>query len=364
MQTRLDERFFENLTEYLQVSVADQVRVETTSWPKALLPKSDIIDNRYIGNKTNIDMHGAIMPVEIRHIRAFHAVAEALSFRRASEYLGVAQPALSRTIKDLEETLQVSLFERTTRITRLTEPGRVFLKCTSDLLADLDHAIDLAQRAHSGVAGELRVAFNDHVITGFLPQVVRRFRADYPDVEVTLIDSTTPQAVEMVLDERFDIAFVIGQQFQPEFDRIVVREEHVVCVLPTSHRLARRKRISVTALAEEPFIMGRWETWKSYNRLIRDFCGTHGFVPKIVQEAEHSDGILGLVAAAMGVTLQVDSPWIHALKGISVRPLRERPPEIQTSAIWRQDHRSTSPALDHFIQAIADVVSEESAEPS
>ena len=84
------------------------------------------------------------MPVELRHIRAFHAVAEALSFRRASERLRVAQPALSRTIKDLEAAMQVSLFERTTRIVRLTESGRLFLKRTSTLIADLDQALTKA----------------------------------------------------------------------------------------------------------------------------------------------------------------------------------------------------------------------------
>ncbi len=299
------------------------------------------------------------MPVELRHIRAFHAVAEALSFRRAAERLGIAQPALSRTIKDIEEAMQVSLFERTTRITRLTESGRVFLKQTAGLLSDLDRAIDLAQRAHSGITGELRVGFNDYAINGLLPQVVRRFRADYPQVEVLLIDSTTPQAVEMVLDDGFDIAFITGQQFHRELDQVIVREERVVCVLPSAHPLARKKRISIADLAEEPFVMGRWETWKSYNRLIRDFCATHGFVPKIIQEAEHSDGIMGLVAAAMGVTLHVDSAWIRAYEGTALRPLRERPPEVPTCAIWRQDRRSASPALEHFIAATTEVVAEE-----
>lgn len=298
------------------------------------------------------------MPVELRHIRAFHAVAEALSFRRASERLGVAQPALSRTIKDLEAAMQVSLFERTTRVTRLTESGRVFLKQTSNLVSELDRAVDLAQRAHGGVAGELRVGFNDYAINGLLPQIVRRFRADFPDMEVTLIDSTTPQAVEMVLDDKFDIAFITGRQSHAEFDHLVVREERVVCVLPSSHPLVRRKTISITDLAEEPFVMGRWDTWKSYNRLIRDFCRAQGFVPKVIQEAEHSDGIMGLVAAAMGVTLHVDSAWIRALKGISLRPLRESPPAVPTSAIWRKDRRAASPALGHFIDAATEVVAE------
>ncbi len=302
------------------------------------------------------------MPVEIRHIRAFHAVAETLSFRQASERLGVAQPALSRTIKALEDALQTDLFRRTTRVTRLTDSGRIFLKHTSSLVADLDHAIDQAQQAHIGLTGELRVGFNDHVITNFLPQVVRRFRSGNPHIEVTLIDESTPQALEMVLDEQCDIAFIVDQQLPAELDQILVREERVVCVLPSSHPLTRKKRVSVTDLADEPFVMGRWETWKTTARPIRNFCIAHGFVPKVIQEADHSDGIMGLVAAEMGVTLHVDSALVHSMRGISVRPLHERPPELRTSAIWRRDCRAASPALDQFIRQIAEVASEENSD--
>ncbi len=303
------------------------------------------------------------MPVEIRHIRAFHAVAETLNFRQASERLGIAQPALSRTIKHLEEALRTSLFRRTTRVTRLTDSGRSFLKHTSGIIADLDRAIDLAQRAHSGLTGELRVGFNDLVITNLLPQVVRRFRSDHPHIEVALIDESTPQALEMVLDETCDIAFIVDQHLQPELDRIVVRDEQIVCVLPASHPLTSKERISVTDLANEPFIMGRWDAWKTTSRPIRDFCIAHGFVPNIIQEVDHSDGIMGLVAAEMGVTLHVDSSLLHTMKGIAVRPLHERPPEIRTAAIWRKDCRAASPALDRFIGASADVAAQAQLSP-
>ena len=304
------------------------------------------------------------MPVEIRHIRAFHAVAEALHFRHASERLGIAQPALSRTIRDLEEATQVSLFERTTRVIRLTEPGRVFLKHTADLVADLDRAIDLAQQTSSGMAGELRVGVNDYAINGLVPQVVRRFRNKFPDVEVVLIESNSPDSVEMVLDSKFDVAFITAELFQPEIGYTVVRDERIVCVLPSSHSLANKKSVSITDLADEPFIMGRWENWKVYHRLIRDFCSAHGFVPQVIQEVEHTYGIMGMVAAALGVTLHADATWIHAMKDVAVRPLRERPPKVRTSAIWRKDRQSTSPTIDHFIQEVQAVVSEEGTAPS
>ncbi len=302
------------------------------------------------------------MTVEIRHIRAFHAVADELSFRRASERLGVTQPALSRTIKGLEQAMQIRLIERTTRVTRLTEPGKVFLKQTKDLIANLEHAMSLAQRVQSGFAGELRVAFNDFAISGQLPEIVRRFRADHADVEVNLIDLTTPEALGQVLDGTLDVAFHMnfafhtGQHSQSVLDWVVVRDERLVCVLPAVHPLARARRIALADLANEPFIMGRWSNWSIFHTLIGDFCGAHGFTPRIIQEAEHSDGIMGLVAAGMGVTLYVHNDGIDALKGIAVRPLRERPPKIQTLATWRRDRRASWPTLDHFLRTVADVV--------
>ena len=296
------------------------------------------------------------MPVEIRHIRAFHAVATALSFRQASEQLGIAQPALSRIIKDLEDSIETRLLERTTRVVSLTESGRIFRKRTAHLMEEIEHAIDLAQRTHSGIVGELRVGFNDYAITGLLPEVVRRFRASYPDVEVTLVGGPTPKMQEMVLDGEVHVGFCTGQYSHAQLDQIVVRKERVVCVLPTSHPLAKAKRISVSELAEEPFIMGSWDIWKAFNRLIADFCKEHGVVPRVVQESERSDGIIGLVAAGMGVTLFADSTWIRALNEVAIRPLRERPPKFYTIATWRRDLRSTSIPVDHFVETVTDVV--------
>jgi DNA-binding transcriptional LysR family regulator len=300
------------------------------------------------------------MTLEIRHIRAFHAVAHELSFRRASERLGVTQPALSRTIKSLEQTMQIRLIERTTRVIRLTEPGKVFLKHTKDLIANLEHAMSLAQRAQSGFAGELRVGFNDFAISDQLPEIVRRFRTDHADVEVNLVDQTTPEALGRVLDGTLDVAFhstfQLDEYSQSVLDRIVVRDERIVCVLPAAHPLARARRIAVADLANEPFIMGRWSQWQIFHILIRSFCNAHGFTPRIVQEAEHSDGIMGLVAAGMGVTLYVHNDGLHVPKGIAVRPLREPPPKIQTLATWRRDRRESWPTLDHFLQTVSDVV--------
>lgn len=302
------------------------------------------------------------MRIELRHLKAFCAVAEELSFRGASERIGVAQPALSRTIKHLEEETGVTLFERTTRVTRLTEAGRAFLARSQAILDSLADAVELAQRVENGIAGEVRVGFNDFAITGLLPETVRRFRSAYPEVDVALVDSPTPEMLSMVLDGGLEVAFHTGPADHSDLDHIVVRKERLVCVLPASHRLATRDAVSVAELATENFIMGRRETWRIYHRIIRDVCRRHGFQPRIIQEAEHSDGIMGLVTAEMGVTLYVDSDWLHFMKGIVVKPLREALPRLETLATWRRDRRAKVLTIDHFLRVTADVITDNGIE--
>lgn len=301
------------------------------------------------------------MTIELRHLRAFHAVADELSFRRAADRLGLAQPALSRTIRGLEEALDVRLFERSTRVVGLTEAGRAFRRRTAGVLTDLAEAVRFVARVQSGAAGELRVGYNDHAINGLLPLIVRRFRAAWPDVEVSLIDATSPAMVEMVLDGKLDMAFHHGPMPHRDLQQLLVRNERLICALPAAHRLADEPEISVPALAGESFIMGSWESWKVFHTVLKDFCRGYGVELKIIQEAVHSDGILGLVAAGLGISLYVDSEWIHAIRGVVVRPLKEQPPRIETLMSWRRD-RGHLPVLGHFLEQVGEVLVEEGDE--
>lgn len=298
------------------------------------------------------------MRLEVRHLRAFHTVAEELSFRRASQRLGIAQPALSRTIQDLEAIVRVRLFERTTRVVGLTEPGKAFLKRTQNLLLSLEEAVHFARKVDGGAASELQVAYNDFAINGLLPEIVREFRISHPSVEVNLWDPTTPEMIESVLDKKFDVVFHMNAHQHPELDHIVVRDERLVCILPASHECAKERSVSLTRLSDEPFVMGRWNSWKVYRRVIESFCETHGFTPTVIQEAVHSDGIMGLVAAEMGVTLYVDTEWIHSIRGVAVRPLKGQTPRIETVATWRRAHRTAGSALSAFLDAIENVVNQ------
>ena len=296
------------------------------------------------------------MNFELRHLKAFRAVAQNLNFRRASEQLGVAQSALSRTIKHLEEAIGLTLFERTTRVTQLTEAGQDFLVGVIDILNRLDNAIEGARLVQDGVIGEIRVGYNDFAMSGLLPEIVRRFREHIPEIAVKLVESTSPKMLEMLLDGDIEVGFHLGMSMPADLQYMTIRQERLVSIVPTSHPLAEQKVISIAQLANEDFIMGRWEMWSSFHRIIKDICRSYGFQPRIIQEAEHSDGIMGLIAAGLGVTIFVDSQWIRVMEGIAVRPLHDESSTIATFASWRNDRRTNTGSIDALLKITNEVV--------
>src|SRR5690606_37935928 len=124
------------------------------------------------------------------------------------------------------------------------------------------------------------------------------------------------------------------------------------------HRLAEEAAISVPDLAGEFFVMGTWETWKVFYRVVSAYCRQYGVELKVIQESVHSDGIVGLVAAGLGISLYVDSAWLHSVRGVVVRPLKQPPPPLETLATWRRD-QAHKPALRRFIAVAKEIVAEE-----
>jgi len=288
--------------------------------------------------------------IDLRAMRAFQAVAEALHFRRAAERLNVAQPALSRTIRMLEENIGTALLTRTTRNVELTEAGRVFLDDVRSVLAGAERAVERARRAAEGRIGRLTVAYMDFAINGPLPAIMRRFRKSSPEIEVNLIHLWTARQREALIGGEIDLGFLIGKFSAPDIKSLLVRREGLVAVLPEHHALTKRKKISLKDLRDEPFVMGSREFWGPYRDQIDVLCQGAGFTPNVVQEAYNSDGIFGLVAAGLGVTLYTESARHLRPRGAVVRPLSPST-RIDTFAAWRTDTRS--PARDAFVRAIA-----------
>lgn len=277
--------------------------------------------------------------VEFRHLRAFVAVADLASYRKAAERLRIAQPALSRTVQQLERHVGSRLLERTTRFVRLTEAGHSYLKHARAMLVELDGAEATVRRIALGQRGEVSVGFNDFTISEILPPIIHRFRSTYPDVIVNLLDHSSRDMIELVAAGQLDIAFSSGVVPPSDQQTYVLRDEQLVCVLPAHHPYASRQRLRLRELAEEPFVLGT-PAWNVFLETIGTLCAAAGFTPRVVQTAVHSDGIINLVAAGVGVTLYVDRAWLHRRDDVVVRPISGAGWRFRSVASWPRRPRS------------------------
>lgn len=288
------------------------------------------------------------MRVEIRQLKSFIMVAEKLHFGQAATALHLTQPALSRTIQQLEEAIGEPLLKRSNRSASLTEAGRVFLEKSRRIVDELDDAIELTRQAASGVKGRLRIGYTDMAILGILPDVVHAFRERYPGVEIVMVYAANTPQLNMLEDERLDFAFVSGGIQSDVFDTQIVQEDRFVVLLPTGHPLAERPQLHLGDLKNEPFVIGMRQIWPVYRRHLDAIFLEQRFEPKVVQEVYNSQAMFAFVAAGMGVSIHFESARRWMGNRIETRPLTGVTATYQTSAMWRSD--SDSPLKRHFLE--------------
>ena len=273
----------------------------------------------------------------LRHIRCFVAVAEELHFRRAADRLGVAQPALSRSIRYLERELEVTLFLRSNRYVEITPAGATFLKGCRNILNSVKHAVDDTRLVHQGQSGSLRIGYTDNAITGALPGLLKDFQARHPAVVLHIHHDVTTTQLLKLAEEELDVGFVTGPIAKPGFEQCLIQSERFVCVVYENHRFAGRRNIRLEELANEDFVHGLPKDWEHFYSYLIPLCRKSGFVPRIVQEAFNTAGILGLVACGMGITILTENVRKSFGSGLAMIPVVDVSEQLQTVAIWKAD---------------------------
>lgn len=292
------------------------------------------------------------MKYDLRHIRVFLSVAEELHFSNAAKKLNLAQPVVSRTLRELEAELGVELFHRSTRSVELTDAGRCFLTETKIAVDQLTKAVSLARRTAAGVAGRIRVGYNDFAMNGTLPSMLRSFRDSHPRIQIELSFHATRSQQIALLEDRIDVGFMIGGMNDERMRSHHCFSEPLVALLPEDHPLARRRKVSLAELARCPFVLGSDDNWNAFRSIVNDVCRANGIALDIVQEASSSEGIFGLVAAGIGVTAYAKSSRTTHRNGIVERPIADVSEKIPTCAVW--PIRLSSGILGTFTEFVAD----------
>ena len=262
--------------------------------------------------------------MELRHLRYFVAVARERNFTRAAKGLRIAQPPLSRQIQQLEEDLGVVLIERGSRPVRLTDAGRLLYEQAMQVLERVEEIRAMTRRIHEAEQPRFSIGFVASTLYGYLPEVIRRYRAARPAVELVLIELTTLEQIAALKEGRIDVGFGRIPFDDAAIERTLLRNEKLSAALPRTHALAARTgRLRLDELAGDPLVVYPKAPRPSYADQVLALFRERGLKPPVVHEVRELQTALGLVAAEAGVCLVPASVERLRRDNIVYRPLGE-----------------------------------------
>jgi len=279
--------------------------------------------------------------MELRHLRDFVAVAEIGSVTRAATKIRVAQPSLTRQLKNLEEELGVRLLNRSHTGVSLTDEGRAFLLSAKRVLALTAESVAALRRTTERDQPQLAIGYVASVHCELLTQTLTDFRREHPDVGVNLFEMRTDEQLSALEESKLHIGFIA-----PERDvngtilRVARITQHDILVaVPRNHALCRKPRLARGDL-KTCFVVGFAETcWPGWRNWISQILGASGLHLQILQEAENEAAALKLVGFGLGVAFVPEALARIPYAGVRFRPL-DPAAKINSFVVWRIDDQS------------------------
>src|SRR5712675_1723943 len=292
--------------------------------------------------------------MELRHLRYFLAVGEALSFTRAAAQLRVAQPALSRQVQDLEDEIGVDLLRRSSRGVTLTAEGRLFLEEVRELLKRADESVEKVRALARGEYGELHVGYAPSPTVEILPPALAAFQKAVPRVKVLLHDLSSDELIAGLQNATLELAVMVRQPVGDETAGIqfeLLRTYPLVVAMTAAHPFARLKSVPLEKLAAEPLVgLSRKDYSESYGILERIFAPVHA-KPRIAVECDSASSLITEVEAGHGVALASPTLKLVAGKRLLYRPLTGTT-EVGSVGIARATKGDVTPAGEKFCEIL------------
>lgn len=297
-----------------------------------------------------MDMH-PINNLGVTHLRYAVAAAQFCSFRRAAAALNIAQPTLSKRIRELEDRLGVVLFERSTGGAQLTVDGEDFVVRARRVLAELEEMAHRAQTGKSGTTGRLEIGFYT-AFAGPLRDVVFTFAHQYPQVDLNITEDDRLTLIAHVGRSVIDIAVVLGGPVCPDYASMNLWSERVMVALPKNHPLAEQNFVYWTDLKNERFVLSRRDPGPEIYDILHAKLASPGERPFVKQVKAHHSLMIEAVEGARGITLICESTSAAMLPGVVFREVRDGngPARLGFVAYWRRNNEN--PTLKHFLNQL------------
>ena len=242
-----------------------------------------------------------VMALNLHHLRIFASVAERGGFSRAAAALRLSQPAVSKSVAELERQLGAALFDRTARSTTLTDSGTVLFARARELFA-VERSAEEELLALKGLTGGiLRIAASTTIVTYLLPPYLARFGAAYPRVTLRVSSANTRDVARAMLGRRVDIALVEGPVEHARLEAVPWRDDDLVVIGPPGHVLAGRRRVSLADLAQASFIVR--ERGSGTRRVAEEALAARGVSLNVALELASTEAIKQAVAAGLGLAI-------------------------------------------------------------
>lgn len=281
--------------------------------------------------------------MELRHIRYFLAVAEERNFTRAAARVGIGQPPLSQQIKDLEGEVGAALFRRIPQGAELTDAGRAFLDHVRAIPPQAERAVRAARRAASGEIGSLRVGYTSSApFNPIVTAAIRSFKHAYPDVDLSLEESSTARLLTGLRESLLDVVFLRSEDLGGGDDLQLhpLSEEPVVVALPAGHPLTKLSHVDLCQLRDEPLILTPRGVGQTFFDTVIATCREVGFEPLLGQPAPQMVSVVNLVAAGLGYSLVPASLRQIRATGVAYRQIAEVNPVATLAVAFRRGETS------------------------
>jgi DNA-binding transcriptional LysR family regulator len=291
--------------------------------------------------------------MELRHLRYFLAVGNALNFTKAATQLRIAQPALSRQVQDLEDEIGVDLLRRSPRGVTLTAEGKLFLEEVRAVLKRADESVEKVRALARGEYGELHVGYAPSPTVEILPPALGAFQKAVPGVKVSLFDLSSDELIAGLQNGSLELAIMVqptgeqtaGIQFE------LLRSYPLCVALTAAHPFARLKSIALEKIAAEPLVALRRKDYSEYYRILDRIFGPLHAKPRIAVECDSASSLITEVEVGRGIALVSSIFKLVAGKRLLYRPLDDVT-EAQCVGIARATKGDLTPAGEKFCEIL------------
>ena len=285
--------------------------------------------------------------IEFRHYKYFLALAEDLHFRKAAERLFISQPGLSRQIKQMEEILGFSLFERHNRKVNLTMAGLYLQTELTNNFKRLDEIVNHAKLLNDGLDGNLNLGYVGSAMQDVIPELLLKFKKTHPNVLFTLKEMDNNKQIQALLNQNIDIGFVRMERVPRGLSMQPVFEDTFSLVLPKDHPINESNFINLSQFKNDFFIFFDASYSQSYYEKIMQIFDSSGFAPLISHYTVNASSIFRLVENKFGISIVPSSLRLGYDMGIKFIELNKIPQQTTLNAVW--NNKNTNPILKNFL---------------